>query len=450
MDKFLLPVAGRPLIAPLLEELDQLGFERIVLSASRRGWQQLRSELAKGSIQCPAAKLQFVEERECLGSAAALQQVLEVLPAGLEELLVCYGDLAAAPGTIPRLLEEHRKGKGDLTLLVDSLEKLTFGQPERLGDWICVRVSGGEVEAVLGHPRSYVTHRLGGMFVLGPRALAEVPNTAPYLSAVPVGGMPPEEYELAETAASLLRQGARVRAVEAEGYLVDVDKPWHLLEANHLRLDYLALEANQAGREPPVLSPGVDLQGRLICGKNVVIEPGTKIRGTVWVGDNSILSGAIIDGPTWIGRNCRVEDYCRIYSHTSIGDHSKIGHCAEVGGILMEGTAAVHYLEFFGILGRSTDLGAGTVCGTLRFDDGPTPISVLGRKELPRKFSNGAYLGDFTRTGVNTILMPGVRVGPYSVVGPGVLLDEDVPERTMVLTKQELIKRPWGPEKYGW
>ena len=46
--------------------------------------------------------------------------------------------------------------------------------------------------------------------------------------------------------------------------------------------------------------------------------------------------------------------------------------------------------------------------------------------------------------------MPGTKIGSYSVVGPGVILNEDVPSKTMIMAKQELVKKTWGPEKYGW
>ena len=59
-------------------------------------------------------------------------------------------------------------------------------------------------------------------------------------------------------------------------------------------------------------------------------------------------------------------------------------------------------------------------------------------------------MGDYTRTGVNAILMPGVKVGAYSCVGPGVILYDDVESGTVVLAKQEQVRNPWGPESYGW
>ena len=46
--------------------------------------------------------------------------------------------------------------------------------------------------------------------------------------------------------------------------------------------------------------------------------------------------------------------------------------------------------------------------------------------------------------------MPGKRTGVYSVVGAGVVLYEDLPDREMVTVRQELERRPWGPEQYGW
>ena len=96
------------------------------------------------------------------------------------------------------------------------------------------------------------------------------------------------------------------------------------------------------------------------------------------------------------------------------------------------------------------DVGAATVCGTLRFDDGVATHRIGGRRETPREGGNATYLGDYSRTGVNAILMPGVRTGAYSCVGPGVVLSEDLPANEMVTVRQELVRRPWGPERYGW
>ena len=46
--------------------------------------------------------------------------------------------------------------------------------------------------------------------------------------------------------------------------------------------------------------------------------------------------------------------------------------------------------------------------------------------------------------------MPGRRLGVYSICGPGVILRDDLPDRTMIMVAQQVTTRPWGPERYGW
>ncbi len=451
-DKLVLPVAGRPLVLPLLETLQRLGYQEIFLSANARGWTQLTQFLSTAGLVELRDLLRLIEDHECQGSAASVSQALRTMPADTAQLLVCYGDVAAAPENVERLLEEAEGFSGPMSILVQPLEQPETHVSESPRDWICARVQGNAVVEVLGHPRSDVTHRLGGFFVLQGKALQEVAYTAPHMEAVQVGMMPPAEADLGQTAANLLRQGSSVQAVETVGYLVDVDKPWHIMEANRRRLAYMAANAAQLETgSSPMVDPTAMITGPIIAGENVTVGPGVILQGPVWIGSNTTITrGAIIYGPVVIGNHCVVEEYCRISSYSSIGDRCQVGHCAEIDGILMDNVYAVHYMEFHGIIGRSSDLGAATVCGTLRFDDGGTSINVKGRRETPRYYSNASYLGDFSRTGVNAILMPGVRVGAYGVVGPGVILNEDVPDRTMVMTEQNHVKRPWGPEKYGW
>ena len=43
----------------------------------------------------------------------------------------------------------------------------------------------------------------------------------------------------------------------------------------------------------------------------------------------------------------------------------------------------------------AVDIGAASVCGTLRFDDGDTPHTIAGRREVPRHGANASFLGDY-------------------------------------------------------
>jgi UDP-N-acetylglucosamine diphosphorylase / glucose-1-phosphate thymidylyltransferase / UDP-N-acetylgalactosamine diphosphorylase / glucosamine-1-phosphate N-acetyltransferase / galactosamine-1-phosphate N-acetyltransferase len=46
--------------------------------------------------------------------------------------------------------------------------------------------------------------------------------------------------------------------------------------------------------------------------------------------------------------------------------------------------------------------------------------------------------------------MPGIKIGPYSVIGAGVLLNKDIPDHTLIYTEQMQIEKKWGSEVYGW
>jgi bifunctional UDP-N-acetylglucosamine pyrophosphorylase/glucosamine-1-phosphate N-acetyltransferase len=181
------------------------------------------------------------------------------------------------------------------------------------------------------------------------------------------------------------------------------------------------------------------------------VEAGVVVRGRLWVGPRSVVrQGAICEGDVMLGADVRLEDYAKV-ENCVIGDGSVVSHCAEVlGGVLMRNVWLMHHCELYGVLGDDVDIGAATVCGTLRFDDGETAHRVGGRWETPSIGANAAYLGDHVRTGVNVTILPGRHVGPFSAVGPGIVVAEDVPEGTLVTLRQELDRRPFGPDRYGW
>ena len=78
-------------------------------------------------------------------------------------------------------------------------------------------------------------------------------------------------------------------------------------------------------------------------------------------------------------------------------------------------------------------LGAGTVLANFRLDEGYIQIKV-GDSLIDTGYDKlGAVVGRGCRIGVNASLMPGVRVGPYSFVGPQVCLREDLAANKMIL-----------------
>jgi len=360
-------------------------------------------------------------------------------------VVVVHGDLALAPGNLARLIQSHLDNAPDATVL-------TAADPaEDPLSMIGADVRDGRVVRIEGCPRD-PKPRVAGAYVLSPGAIEELRSNPGIFRHVPVGGMPPMAAEIAETLAEMVEEGRDVAAVEAEGFAIDCDKPWHILEANERWLAYrLAVAESDIIPATCRISDGADIHGRLILGEHVEIGKRVVVDGGMIAGDGStVLNGAMLRGGVALGRGVAVRDYALLEAGTVCGNRGVYGHGAEFQGTALDNVYLYHYCEIWGFLGSSVDIGAATVCGTLRFDDRETPHRVGGRTEIPRIHANASYIGDHSRTGVNAVLQPSCRVGAWSCVGPGVVLRGDLPSREAVFVKQELERRPWGPERYGW
>jgi bifunctional UDP-N-acetylglucosamine pyrophosphorylase/glucosamine-1-phosphate N-acetyltransferase len=248
--------------------------------------------------------------------------------------------------------------------------------------------------------------------------------------------------------------GLDVAAVEAQAPCADVDKPWHILEATRavLRQMTAELEAGQSVIDPTAeVSDGAEIRGPVVVGPGATVGRRVVLDGPAWIGARArVINGAIVGKGVLIGAGTRVSDYCLIGGGSVIGRECVVGHGGEFDGVMLDRAYIYHYSEICGVLGTAVDIGAATVCGTLRFDDADTLHRIAGRREHPRDGANATYFGDYARTGVNVITQPGVKIGAFSCVGPGVVLYNDVPSRKLLLLKQETVERDWGPERYGW
>lgn len=440
-NKCAFPIANVPAVRRLADQLLEAGLEGLVVVIGHRA----------GSVRAALAGLEeritYVEQPKTEGTAAAVVAALGA--AGDGPLVVAHGDIVTTPETIAALVAAARAGEAPAVAVVQPLGA------EAAGSWLTTHVKAGALHGFAGHGRGG-SHRLGGLYAFQPAALPSLRANPGVMTHVPVGGMPAPEYEIAESLARMVEEGLAVAAVEPSGpdggFLVDLDKPWHILDANNTVLrDLSARLTEDSLADGARVDDSAEISGHLVLAPGAVIGKRVVVNGDLWLGPGaSVTNGSIVNGRSMLGPGARVRDYALLGGDTTLGPEALCGHGAEFEGVLLEGAYLYHYCEIDGVLGAKVDIGAATVCGTLRFDDGPATHRIGGRPEQPPNGANASYLGDYSRTGVNAILMPGVKIGAYSCVGAGVVLYEDVPSREMVLLKQELIRKPWGPERYGW
>lgn len=430
------PVGNVPVVRRIVEDLAALGITRIVVVVGH-GEASVRAALRPSPVE-----VEYVRQSPLNGNAeAALLGALFLQ----EDFLVVAGDVVTARTNLAAMVDGWNSSDVPALALV---QKLGHEQPH---DWLVAQVGDGLLSGVWGHPREG-EYRLTGIYALSAASIGYLRDNPGIMHRVQVGAMPPLEAEIAQSLQMMVEEGKEVAVVEATGYLVDLDKPWHILEANTQLINAKRQELTESViPASSKIHDGAEIDGHVVLGENCTIGNRVVVRGDLWLADGAqIVNGAIIDGSAIVGAGTIVRDYCQIGGHTTLGPRGIYGHGAEFDGVALDTVYCYHYCEIWGVVGEAVDFGAATVCGNLRFDDGKTTWRVKGRPEKPAHAANAAYFGDFCRTGVNAIIMPGRRIGVYSVVGAGVVAYEDVPDRQIVTLKQELTTRPWGPERYGW
>ncbi|MCW8985214.1 MAG: hypothetical protein OQK55_07720 [Thermoanaerobaculales bacterium] len=131
----------------------------------------------------------------------------------------------------------------------------------------------------------------------------------------------------------------------------------------------------------------------------------------------SIEPGAVIVGPAILEEGVQIRTGAYVRQNVLLAAGSLVGAHSEVkGSILLPGAKAPHQ-AYVGdsILGRDVNLGAGTICSNVKNVGREISFSAGGETYHTglRKF--GAILGDGCKTGCNTVLNPGVLMGPGSV-----------------------------------
>ena len=104
---------------------------------------------------------------------------------------------------------------------------------------------------------------------------------------------------------------------------------------------------------------------------NYFIDEGTKI-----------YPNATIEGPVYIGKNCKIMPGAYVRPGTITGDNVVIGYSSEIKNSILQNGCKVASLTFVGdsILGKSARIGSGVVTANRRFDQANAVVKFNGEK----------------------------------------------------------------------
>ena len=135
-------------------------------------------------------------------------------------------------------------------------------------------------------------------------------------------------------------------------------------------------------------------------------------KGPIIILDDSIVdSGAIIQGPAYIGTNCIINPGAKLRGNISLGNMCKVG--GEIEDAIFQGYSNKQHDGFLGhsYIGEWVNLGANTNNSDLKNNYGVIKIYLKDEfVETGRQFL-GTMVGDYSRTGISTMLNTGTIIG---------------------------------------
>ncbi len=202
--------------------------------------------------------------------------------------------------------------------------------------------------------------------------------------------------------------------------------PWELVSQN----------ASQITRDFDDLAEGGKILGK--------VHPGAFMyaKEKIFIDSQSeIMATAVLDargGPIFIGKEVLVQPHTRIEGPCYIGDKTKIlggkiregcsiGPVCKVGGELEE--TIIHGYsnkQHDGFLGHSyicewVNLGAGTTNSDLKNNYGKVKVLINGKETDSGETFVGSFIGDHSKTGIGTLLNTGTVIGvATNVFGGGI------------------------------
>ena len=159
------------------------------------------------------------------------------------------------------------------------------------------------------------------------------------------------------------------------------------------------------------------------------VSPLASLSGCIRLANGSrILPGTVIEGPVIIGPNSQIGPNAFIRGATSIGANCFVGNGAEVKNSIVYNNSYISRQCYVGdsIIGTHVTLGAGTCTENHRHDGRHHVSMIQGKAVNTGRLKFGAILGDGVRTGVNTSIEAGVKIGIARTTQPGSYVGKDL------------------------
>ena len=431
LPKILHPLAGRPLLAHVLDAAAAL-HPRKVLIVHGHGAEEVRAAFAE-------AKVEWVLQPEQLGTGHAVQQAMPRV-ASDADVLILYGDVPLVrAATLQRLVDAARDG---MAVMTAELEDPTgYGRIVRKGADLVARI----VEHRDAAPQELALREINaGFMAMSARRLSSWLGKLTNRNAQ-------KEYYLTDVVALAVAEGLPVRPVR-------VDDPWDVAGVNSKR-ELATLERVFQRREAERLLEAavtladparIDVRGELRCGTDVSIDVNCVFEGRVTLGDgvrigpNCVLRNVAIGAgsevlafsqleESQVGERCRLGPYARLRPGSQLAEDVHVGNFVEVKASRIGKGSKANHLSYIGDseVGSGVNVGAGTI--TCNYDGAAKHRTII---------EDDCFIGS------DATLVAPVRIARGSYIGAGSTISKDTPAGQLTVARARQISVPsWKPRK---
>lgn len=416
--KVLHPVCGKPMVAHVIDNISELGADRIVTIVGH-GAEKVEASLGNQS--------EYVLQEEQLGTAHAVQQAERQLGSLDGTTIVVCGDTPLIRSeTMGALIEHHRTSGAKATILTAIAENPTgYGRIIRGEDGQVLRnVEQKDATAEEQKVKEINT----GTYCFDNRSLFEALKKVRNDNAQ-------GEYYLPDVMGILQSEGAIVSAYATADFseTLGVNDRVVLAEAEQVMRRRIAEEHMRNGvtiinpestyisadakiGQDTILQPGTMIEGNSVIGESCTIGPNTQIINSVVGNDTTIQSSVVTDSE--IGMNVTVGPFAHIRPETSLGNDVRIGNFVEVKKTTIGNGSRAAHLSYIGDakVGEDVNFGCGTI--TVNYD---------GKKKHLTTVEDQAFIG------CNANLIAPVTVGKGAYVAAGTTVSNDVPSDALAV-----------------
>ena len=218
-----------------------------------------------------------------------------------------------------------------------------------------------------------------------------------------------DRYEIALD--SLFKQNLVYRALEFKGFWQPIKYPWHILRASEYFLSTIKKSISKKAK----ISKTAIIQG------NVVIADGVRV-----------FDNAVIQGPAYIGQESVIATGALV-RNSMLGERCVAGYTTEIARSYLANDVWTHK-NYLGdsIIDSNCSFGSGAVTGNLRLDEEEISVAIKDQKIKTGTEKLGLICGRNIRCGINVSFMPGIKVGSNSLIGAGISIAQDIPEKSYV------------------